>query len=211
MMERIPFQSYGPAPFAPEAGTYAMLPNELWGELGRHTQNGLKAILAALMINGPLVSKTEASRQDLLDLIPEDKRPKDKRSITGYFARLIELGVIARTRIKGTNVWITELIKPFQARPDEPPAAEVKPRTPKSEVAEPRPLSAKEAEKWCNMAVTYCQWIGWRLVPLETPGDLGKEPIEGREQSDPPGDMIALLKERRKLLWEFLRGNHQRE
>jgi hypothetical protein len=210
MMERMPFhfQSYGPAPFAPEAGHYALWHDDLWGELGKHAQNGLRAILAALMINGPLVTKTEASRQDFLDLIPEDKRPKDKRSITGYFSRLIKLGVIVRTRTKGTNIWVTELIKPFRARLDEPPAdAQASLRAPKSETDA---SVGKPDIAWCTYAVSYCEKHGWRLI-ADGESDLNLEPIEGMEQDKLDADMKVLMKERKLWLRSYLEGTCQRE
>jgi hypothetical protein len=211
MTERIPFQTFGPSPFKPEAGHYWMLPDELTGKIGKRTMIVLRAILKALSINGPLQTETWANRKEIIDLIPEEQRPKNKRSITGCFSRLVELGVFAKhERIPGTNTWPTKLIMAIRAQFDEPAAAKTDPGTLKAEAA----ISAdKPDNEWCRMTVSYSEAHGWILVPLVEPGKVSREPIVGCDQSEFSSDMRTSIADpiRKRWLWDYLVGMRRRE
>jgi hypothetical protein len=196
MTERIPFQTFGPSAFKPEAGHYWMLPDELAGKIGKRTMIVLRAILKALAINGALQTETWATRQDIINLIPEEQRPKTKRSITGCYANLVELGVFPkRERIPGTNTWPIKLLMALRAQFDDdsaPPAAD--PRSAQPD-APTKPLTESTVES----LIQICWGYGWRVVSIN--GERAELlALEGKPQTDLAADHQELFDRHNKQI-----------
>ena len=143
MTKRLAYQSFGESAYNPAGVLYWQVPDELMGKLPVALQIALRALLK--LWKGR--TQTDATRKQLIDELPEEKSGITLRSVTGWFSRLVAMGVIKRERIQGTNVWITTLTMPFQARLNEPVDAAALAAAPKtfttSTAEEPAPIEPR--------------------------------------------------------------------
>ena len=133
LMDRLPYQRFGRGL---HPGRRFLRPISR-RSLGGVEQTGPVCSAARLKIWDGL-TVTDISRKDLKTAVNELREAKglgpihSLRSITWYLSELVRLGVIARERVQGTNIWYTRLARPFHAKltppkPKPAPAGATKP------------------------------------------------------------------------------------
>lgn len=204
-MDRLPFQSFGPGAYTPDGVLYGQFPDDMWGELSKRAQYVLRALLQVW--DGRTL--TDISRKDLKEVVNELRAAKkvgpiiSLRSITWYLSELVRLGIIARERISGSNIWYTRLARPFYTRLNDSDATP--PPTPSPT---PPPAASQIDDGTVRWAIEFTERKGWRIVLGEN-GQLDREPIPGREQEDLPEHFRVLIRTKyREAIIAYLRRNH---
>jgi hypothetical protein len=202
MMERRPFQSFGPkVTYQPGGEFYAQLPYSVLEKL----LPGLKALIESF--GG--FTQTDITRRAFLDLLPEELRGLSKRTITNWWRRFVDLGLISRKREERSNVWTMTWEFPWLAGPVAINPAVGRPAVPAPTANEPgaAPQDDPAIAKW---AIEFCEGKGWRII-LE--GDMLRlDPILEMEQEELSRDFRTCIGGKyRAAILAFLKGTHQRE
>jgi hypothetical protein len=165
MVNRLAYQSFGDSAYNADGSAYWQIPDEIIGDWPNALQHALRALLKAWAGK----TKTDISRKEFLKLLPEEKQGKTLRTVTGWFSRLVELGVIARERIQGTNVWITTFAMPFLARLNDDKTAPAAAASPAQEPTAGFPESVKgfTNEQMARWVVDEARKLGFELVMNE--------------------------------------------
>jgi hypothetical protein len=225
MRERVPVGPYGEPAQSPEGSLWGKFPDELWGEVSKAVQLALRALLKAW--NG--LTMCELTREEIREAINELRKQKNearakqepplpplpmignKRTISWYFAKLKELGIIERGRVEGKKTeWYTKFTKSFYAKLDDGSA----PQLGKAVPGGPNSGAARSELQidlvYAKYAVEFCEKNGWRVIQ-DGPSMLNLVEIEGREQVPLTRAFKVVLKERKESVLAFLKGTHQRE
>jgi hypothetical protein len=225
MRDRVPVGPYGEPAQSPEGSLWGKFPDELWGEVSKAVQLALRALLKAW--NG--LTMCELTREEIRQAINELRKQKNearakqepplpplpmignKRTISWYFAKLKELGIIERGRVEGKKTeWYTKFTKSFYAKLDEP--------KPAVQVGKPVPSGPKlPPDAPQVLDVSYGQWFvdeyrkhGWLLV-VNAKGAVEKSRIEGVEPVELKDDVKRAAQANAASILAYLKGTHQRE
>ena len=115
-MNRRSYQSYGEIAANPAGELFCQLPMDLMGKMSKTLQFAYLALLTAWA----KLTKTDISREELRDLINEERAKQgrkpltDLRIITWYFAEFKKMDAIERKPL-GRNLWETTSPKPVKS------------------------------------------------------------------------------------------------
>jgi hypothetical protein len=188
MMERKPYQSYGDrVTYQPGGELYAQVPLKLL-EI-------LDPWFNALIASFRGWTKTDITRAEFLALLPESLRGSSKRTVTNWWRRFVELGLVTRKRDeKAPNVWEMIWLNPIlagnptraQGVPIEPPTA--------GQQADESPVVKQDLPPSIQHAFTliaYWTKKGWKVV-VDDAGDVRFETMREGEPG-PDGHARTML------------------
>lgn len=186
-----PAQSFGPSVYQSSDG-------ELYAQVPGSVLKRLCPWLDALVRAFDHRTMTPITRAEFMDLLPDEARPKTKRTVTNWWAKFKAMGLIDRERDeKKPYLWIMTWKMPFLAGRPEKPADPVVDSRPNAKV-EPAPISPPidlEAGKW---AVEFCEGKGWKVLidGVDAKGAelLRLDRISGREQEELTDDFKVILR-----------------